>query len=675
MLSYPLLGFVHPFCTTPIYSAIISLGRGSDPIRNQFSIYQLFANGEQGVWYDPSDLTTLFQDAAGTTPVTAVEQPVGLILDKRDLAYSTYFDGTGDYLSTPSITAFDLGTSNFTMEAWLYQTAGTFGAIANRRSAGTSTGWLFAASEFSANIGGSWRQSAITTTVANNNWIHVALVRNGSTFTLYHNGVSKGTYTKSGAMQDLVLPVVVGVAGGSTETLLTGYISNLRIVKGAALYTTNFTPPTAPLTPVAGTSLMTCGTSWSGNPAITNVGDTRADKLNPFTVGTGNHAYQTVSTKRPVLSARVNLLTKTEDISSTDWSVYLVASRTATKFIPSTAGGEHYIVNSSSKSSGAVQYTAIFDVKDEGYGFSPIVIGDWSGASASNGWYFCVDVSNGNYTAPKTFGSGWTVGVVSINRDSVTGICTVTCVFTTSAVSTHVGIGVYAYPSLKDTSPFSFVGNASSGIYLSKVSLVPANQSSLSYQRVNTATDYDTQGFPTYLKFDSIDDSMQTNSIDFTATDKLTVFAGVRKLSDATQMIAEASASADTTNGAFNAAVVTGGSLVGGAYISLRGTQLLTSGSNVNTAPSTYVHAGKYDISAVSDKLINRVNGTQTSASGSGSGGDGNFGNHPLYIGARAGTSLFFNGHLYSLIVRGAQSTAAQIESTEQWVNGKTAAF
>lgn len=42
----------------------------------------LFANGEQGAWYDPSDLSTLFQDAYGTTPVTAVGQPVGLILDK-----------------------------------------------------------------------------------------------------------------------------------------------------------------------------------------------------------------------------------------------------------------------------------------------------------------------------------------------------------------------------------------------------------------------------------------------------------------------------------------------------------------------------------------------------------------------------------------------------------------
>lgn len=48
----------------------------------EFSPHLLFANGEQGAWYDPSDLTTLFQDAAGTTPVTADGDPVGLMLDK-----------------------------------------------------------------------------------------------------------------------------------------------------------------------------------------------------------------------------------------------------------------------------------------------------------------------------------------------------------------------------------------------------------------------------------------------------------------------------------------------------------------------------------------------------------------------------------------------------------------
>src|SRR3972149_1256765 len=42
----------------------------------------LFINNEQGVWYDPSDFSTMWQDAAATTPVTAVEQPVGKILDK-----------------------------------------------------------------------------------------------------------------------------------------------------------------------------------------------------------------------------------------------------------------------------------------------------------------------------------------------------------------------------------------------------------------------------------------------------------------------------------------------------------------------------------------------------------------------------------------------------------------
>ena len=63
---------------------------------NGISPASLFAAGEQGVWYDPSDMSTLFQDAAGTTPVTAVEQPVGLMLDKS---------GRGNHASQPTTTA------------------------------------------------------------------------------------------------------------------------------------------------------------------------------------------------------------------------------------------------------------------------------------------------------------------------------------------------------------------------------------------------------------------------------------------------------------------------------------------------------------------------------------------------------------------------------------------
>ncbi len=63
---------------------------GTAPVRKIYQganllgarIAELFANGEQGVWYDPSDFSTLFQDAAGTIPVTGVGQPVGRMLDK-----------------------------------------------------------------------------------------------------------------------------------------------------------------------------------------------------------------------------------------------------------------------------------------------------------------------------------------------------------------------------------------------------------------------------------------------------------------------------------------------------------------------------------------------------------------------------------------------------------------
>lgn len=50
--------------------------------KSVYSPSKLFASGEQGIWLDPSDFTTMFQDSAGTTPVTADGQPVGLILDK-----------------------------------------------------------------------------------------------------------------------------------------------------------------------------------------------------------------------------------------------------------------------------------------------------------------------------------------------------------------------------------------------------------------------------------------------------------------------------------------------------------------------------------------------------------------------------------------------------------------
>lgn len=64
---------------------------GNTPTFDQ-QIQKLFTNGEQGFFYDTSDLSTMYQDAAGTVPVTSVGQPVGLLRDKsgrNNHAYQT----------------------------------------------------------------------------------------------------------------------------------------------------------------------------------------------------------------------------------------------------------------------------------------------------------------------------------------------------------------------------------------------------------------------------------------------------------------------------------------------------------------------------------------------------------------------------------------------------------
>jgi hypothetical protein len=191
------------------------------------------------------------------------------------------------------------------------------------------------------------------------------------------------------------------------------------------------------------------------------------------------------------------------------------------------------------------------------------------------------------------------------------------------------------------------------------------------YQRVNTATDYDSSGFPLYLLFGGTQ-AMSTGSIDFTATDKMSVFAGVRKLVDATGTIAELSASVSANNGAF-ACFAPQGTAVPGYFFRSKGT--LTGTAEVLTgyaAPITNVFTGIGDISG--DSALLRLNGTQV-ASDSANQGTGNFGTYPLFIGARNNSSLWLNGHIYSLIIQGAAASATQLASTEAWVNQKTKAY
>lgn len=189
------------------------------------------------------------------------------------------------------------------------------------------------------------------------------------------------------------------------------------------------------------------------------------------------------------------------------------------------------------------------------------------------------------------------------------------------------------------------------------------------YQRVVTSTNYDTTGFPLYLAFNGTSSSLVTGSIDFTSTAQMSVFAGVRKLSTATSaVVAELSTIASSNPGTFYLFSYTDQQM----YFSSSGTTFVQTASGVFAAPVTQVFTGIGNIPGSVDQL--RLNGTLAGSNGA-SQGTGNYGNYPLYIGARAGTSLYFNGRLYSFIVRGATSSATQITNTENYVNTKTKAF
>ena len=178
-----------------------------------------------------------------------------------------------------------------------------------------------------------------------------------------------------------------------------------------------------------------------------------------------------------------------------------------------------------------------------------------------------------------------------------------------------------------------------------------------------------------YLAFDGVDDSLSTSAIDMTGTDKVTVFGGNSSLgTSGIQIRTESSTNSDSTSGSFSilSPVVTIWD-----YFQLNGTSRVdvdvVDAAYVN--PKTIVVSCEFDISGSGTltEIFPRINGVVPPLQSSGgSAGTGNFGNHPLFIGSRAGSSYFFNGNIYSLIIGGAAYDAATVLAAEAWVADKT---
>lgn len=176
-----------------------------------------------------------------------------------------------------------------------------------------------------------------------------------------------------------------------------------------------------------------------------------------------------------------------------------------------------------------------------------------------------------------------------------------------------------------------------------------------------------------YLQFDGVDDFLATGSINFSSTDKTTNITGVYRSDDTGRIVFELSANTNSNNGSFSFISGSNAGFTWGHWA--RGDAVVNSGQIAgvsNAAPDLAVISATHDIAGDRSRLWrNGAKGTDGTADK----GAGNFGNYPLYIGARAGTSFFFNGRIYGLIVRGAASTAQQISNAEAWMNARTGAY
>ena len=215
------------------------------------------------------------------------------------------------------------------------------------------------------------------------------------------------------------------------------------------------------------------------------------------------------------------------------------------------------------------------------------------------------------------------------------------------------------------------IANGASTVFSMKVISVKELTGNHAYQTVSASRPILQRNATTgayYLAFDGADDFLQTNSIDFTVTDKVSLFAGVRKLSTVSGMVIELSSSLSTNNGSFYLAAPAGQAVPNQIIFASKGT-IFSSAQNTNLPPPiSVVISCKGNIAA--DSTIIRTNGTQFSSAEDL--GTGNYGNHPLYIGRRGGTSLPFNGHIYGLIGIGRLTTDSETIALEKFIAKNT---
>jgi hypothetical protein len=231
---------------------------------------------------DGVDGSTTFTDETGKTVTAYGDAQVDTAQSKFGGA-SLVLDGTGDYIeASAASTDFAFGTGDFTVEFWARKPANGQGgydsAICTASGGSVVGGWLVELSSsrgFVWNIGGP--VLSYSTNPNDSTWHHWAVCRSGTTLKLFMDGVAVASTTNS---TNIVANYALRVGScPGTSYSFNGYIDDLRITKGVARYTANFTPPAAaflganlPPTPLGGYKIDTgahsgpCTLVFSGEP-------------------------------------------------------------------------------------------------------------------------------------------------------------------------------------------------------------------------------------------------------------------------------------------------------------------------------------------------------------------------------------------------------------------------
>ena len=200
-----------------------------------------------------ADGSTTFTDSSGTPKAMTANDNAQIDTAKSKFGgASGLFDGTSDYLTTPSHADFDISGSDYTKEAWIYipSTTSADAPIMARRPAGQPNGWMLFVQypqrklHYAGYVNGAWTDPIMEdpTIFPVDKWTHIAITRSGSDARMFTDGTIVKTATITTIQDSSGSAFVIGTNASNGEGSMNGWIDEVRFSKGVARWTANFNP-------------------------------------------------------------------------------------------------------------------------------------------------------------------------------------------------------------------------------------------------------------------------------------------------------------------------------------------------------------------------------------------------------------------------------------------------